>query len=186
MNPEPNTPSDPLHRPPDEDRRVAGRPAGVPEASAEQTAPDAHVPGEELAGPPPASAAPPGAPEPEAREPANHRAGVSEPTDHGPAGHLERLLDAGAADRFRRRWREIQTDFVDDPVRAVHGADELAAEVVNAIGRALADRKRALEESQPADADGAPGTAPGTAPDTERLRQALRGYRELVDRLLDT
>ena len=108
-----------------------------------------------------------------------------EPTAHRGA---DRLLDAATADGFRHRLRGIQSDFVDDPGAAVRGADDLAAEIVNAVGQALADRKRALEEAAAVHggtaADTAPDTASGPESDTERLRLALHGYRDFVTHLL--
>ncbi|MCP2342358.1 hypothetical protein [Actinomadura rupiterrae] len=88
------------------------------------------------------------------------------------------LLAEAEAGRFRERWREVQTGFVDDPSEAVRQADELAAEVVNAIGQALTARKHELDERWRTEKDG--------PSDTERLRQALRAYRTLVDRMLTT
>jgi hypothetical protein len=88
------------------------------------------------------------------------------PSDH--------LLDTTEADEFRRRWHDVQAAFVDDPGDAVRRADELTGEAVDALGRALAQRRLALS---PRDGDDA-------ASDTERLRLALREYRTLLDRVL--
>ncbi|WP_019633434.1 hypothetical protein [Actinomadura atramentaria] len=81
-------------------------------------------------------------------------------------------LVVGAED-FRRRWHDLQASFVDDPRTAVRRADDLTGEAVDALGRALAERRGRL-------VDGDAGT------DTERLRQALRGYRALLDRILSS
>ncbi|POM22420.1 hypothetical protein BTM25_53700 [Actinomadura rubteroloni] len=86
----------------------------------------------------------------------------------------DRLLDTGEAEGFRRRWHDVQAAFVDDPGDAVRRADELTGEAVDALGRALAQRRLALS---PRDEDDA-------ASDTERLRLALREYRTLLDRVL--
>ncbi|WP_051712412.1 hypothetical protein [Spirillospora albida] len=102
---------------------------------------------------------------------------------HGPAadsarrGLPERLLDPSDSERFRQRWREVQSGFVDDPAEAVRRADELAGEVTDALGRAVAAHRRALSE--------APAPGRDERPDTERLRLALRGYRDLLDRVFD-
>lgn len=80
------------------------------------------------------------------------------------------FFDESAAGRFRDRWRELQADFVDDPARAVRGADELVDEVM----RELAERKQGLRAAW---RDG-----PG---DTEELRVAMREYRSFFDQLLN-
>ncbi|MFC5753037.1 hypothetical protein [Actinomadura rugatobispora] len=201
----PNTPPGPAGRATGDDVRVAGaapaRPA--PPSELEDTAPDrpTGAPGEPVTAPDrPAAGADRAAAEPDltaaedqaARNQAARPAAPPPPpepaadrtTDQG----ADRLLTAAAADAFRLRLRGIQGDFVDDPATAVREADDLAAEIVNAVGQALADRKRALEESGrgrgEGSPDGAPETAPGTAPDTERLRLALHDYRDFVNRLL--
>ncbi|MFC9975386.1 hypothetical protein ACFVH6_31300 [Spirillospora sp. NPDC127200] len=98
--------------------------------------------------------------------------------DNGGELRLERLLEAGDAARFRERWHEVQSGFVDDPHEAVRRADELSAEVVNALGQALANHKRSLDEHWRTEKD--------ERPDTERLRLALRGYRHFLDRILES
>jgi hypothetical protein len=91
---------------------------------------------------------------------------------------LERLIDIADADRFRERWSEVQSGFIDDPAEAVRRADDLAAEIVNALGQALAERKRSLDARQDDKDD--------QRNDTEQLRLTLRAYREFVDRMLAT
>jgi hypothetical protein len=95
-----------------------------------------------------------------------------EPAD-GDAGAA--LFGAVDVERFRARWRELQADFVDDPGRAVHGADELVGEVMRALSEVVAEHKRALET----------GWRDG-AGETENLRVALRRYRSFLDQLLTT
>ncbi|QXJ26188.1 hypothetical protein AGRA3207_007807 [Actinomadura graeca] len=96
---------------------------------------------------------------------------------HGAGGTPARLLESAEADRFRERWHAVQAGFVDDPAASVRAADELAAEAADAVGRALAARRRALSE---------PGAGGGGTDqsDTERLRLALRDYRALLDRIV--
>lgn len=77
--------------------------------------------------------------------------------------------------RFRGRWRELQSDFVDDPKRAVRGADELVDEVMRTLSETLTEHKHKLE--------GQWQNGPG---DTEELRLALRKYRSFFDQLLNT
>ncbi|MCT2583428.1 hypothetical protein [Actinophytocola gossypii] len=83
------------------------------------------------------------------------------------------LFGAGDVERFRARWRELQADFVDDPGRAVQGADELVGEVMRALSEIVSEHKRALETGWR-----------GGAGETEDLRVALRRYRSFFDQLL--
>jgi hypothetical protein len=85
------------------------------------------------------------------------------------------VLATEAADRFQERWRDVQFGFVDDPRTAVRRADELAAEVLEAFTDALSTSKRSLDDHRHDD-----------DLDTERLRIAVRAYREFVDKLLTT
>lgn len=84
------------------------------------------------------------------------------------------LVPAGRRADFESRWREIQAAFVDDPRRAVDEADALVAEVTRALTASFSDRKAALERHA-----GSGGDA-----ETEELRQALRSYRALFERVL--
>ncbi len=84
------------------------------------------------------------------------------------------LFDEAEAERFRARWREVQTAFVDDPKRAVQDADMLVAELMRELASAFSERKRVLEDQW----------REGTDAETEDLRLALRGYRSFVDQLL--
>jgi hypothetical protein len=79
-------------------------------------------------------------------------------------------FEAAAVTRFRERWRELQSDFVDDPARAVRAADDLVDEVI----RELAQRKQGLDEQWRDGPD-----------DTEELRVAMREYRSFFDQLLN-
>lgn len=93
------------------------------------------------------------------------------PDDAPPA-----LFPPEEAERFQGRWRGIQSGFVDNPRDAVKAADQLVDEVVQAVARSFAERKRGLEEQW----DRADHI------DTEVLRQALQKYRAFFQRLLDT
>jgi hypothetical protein len=84
------------------------------------------------------------------------------------------LFGDDAASTFRTRWRELQADFVDDPAKAVHGADKLVDEVLESLTQTLAKHKQGL----------AGGWKDGG--ETEELRQALRKYRSFLDQLLKT
>ena len=75
---------------------------------------------------------------------------------------------------FRARWQSIQTEFVDEPRRAVEQADELVAEIMQQLAQSFSDQRSRLE-SEWGHSDRA---------STEDLRLALRRYRSFFDRLL--
>ncbi|GAA2630133.1 hypothetical protein GCM10010399_72530 [Dactylosporangium fulvum] len=79
----------------------------------------------------------------------------------------------GAVDGLRERWRELQLRFIDDPRSVAGEADALVAEAVGSVTAALESQRRRLAEWQQQDGD-----------DTERLRAAVRQYRDFLDRLL--
>jgi hypothetical protein len=87
---------------------------------------------------------------------------------------LEPLLDRAEVDRFRERWRELQTAFVDEPRQVVETADGLVAELTRRLVETFAAERAALESRWGA----------GAEPSTEELRLALRRYRSFFERLL--
>ncbi|MFG3439381.1 hypothetical protein ACGF0J_19245 [Nonomuraea sp. NPDC047897] len=83
------------------------------------------------------------------------------------------LFDRDPAD-VQARWRDLQAGFVDDPGDAVKRADGLVGEVVESLTSALTQRTSELR-----------GRWQGSGEhDTEQLRQALREYRGVLERLL--
>jgi hypothetical protein len=104
-----------------------------------------------------------------------------------------RQLDDRERETFRRRWTDVQREFVDDPKMAVDHADSLVNEVMSARGYPVDDfEQRAADvsvehpvivqryrEARRIAADNRSGRA-----DTEQLRNAVTSYRELVDALL--
>ena len=88
---------------------------------------------------------------------------------HEPAG----LSSAGDHERFVARWQEIQAGFVDEPRRAVQDADALVVDMMDQLARMLASEREQLESL------GETGKV-----STEDLRQGLRRYRTLFERLL--
>jgi hypothetical protein len=88
--------------------------------------------------------------------------------------HRAELVEAGERERFTARWQEIQAGFVDEPTRAVRDADSLVADLVQRLAQLIAAERERL--------DSPPG--PGEDVSTEELRQALRRYRSLFERLL--
>jgi hypothetical protein len=100
----------------------------------------------------------------------------AEPAPAEPSGDAEESdVDALVAevDRYRDRWIAVQASFVDEPHHAVQGADQLVAEVGEAIANAVNGRREAWR-----------GRWEPTGTPTEELRQAFREYRSLFDRLL--
>ncbi|OHV32135.1 hypothetical protein CC117_25300 [Parafrankia colletiae] len=82
----------------------------------------------------------------------------------------------GESARLRERWQEALLSFVDDPRGAVRQADQVLDEAVNQLTEAVRreqDRLRAAWRE-----DGAPST--------DTLRDALRGYRDFLERLVTT
>ncbi|MWA05296.1 hypothetical protein F8568_043655 [Actinomadura sp. LD22] len=147
------------------DVHVAGPPPAPAECDpAEDTSPDP-VPAAGLAEDEVATGFP--SPAPGGARPGLH------PTPAGLGGVPERLFDPADAERFRQRWHEVQSGFVDDPAESVRAADALAAEAVEALSRSAGTHRRALSDE----------AARHGAPDTERLRLALRGYRDLLERI---
>jgi hypothetical protein len=84
------------------------------------------------------------------------------------------LLPADRTTEFRARWRDVQSEFVDDPQHAVRGAGDLSRDILQALADTIADAER-VDSWRAEDGTSA----------TEDLRIALRRYRTLVDRLLE-
>jgi hypothetical protein len=85
-----------------------------------------------------------------------------------------RLVGADEAERFVARWQEIQAGFVDEPRRAVQDADALVADLMQQLAQMLASEREQLESHW----------ATGVDVSTEDLRQGLRRYRSLFERLI--
>jgi hypothetical protein len=88
------------------------------------------------------------------------------------------LFDGAAAEGFRDRWQQLQLRFIDDPHTVAAQAGALADEMVSALRHAVDQHRTTLEDWQ---SDDGVDTHFG---DTERLRVAVRRYRDFVDRLL--
>jgi hypothetical protein len=110
-----------------------------------------------------------------------------------------RQLDAAARDRYTQRWQAVQTDFVDQPGRALDEADRLVTDVMQDRGYPVhnfseraelvaADHPQVVEHYRaahaarqrhtPSDDDTSDGA------DTEELRQAFVHYRALFEELV--
>jgi len=92
------------------------------------------------------------------------------------------LLGADA-DALRGAWQQVTASFVDDPRDAVLQAGELLGRTAELFSRRLEERRSALEAAVREHT--APPSDASAEPATERLRQALLGYRSTVLHLLD-
>ena len=75
---------------------------------------------------------------------------------------------------LRTRWKEIQTNFVDEPRKAVEQADGLVASAMKRLAEVFADERSGLEKQWDR----------GDQVSTEDLRVAFQRYRTFFDRLL--
>ena len=84
------------------------------------------------------------------------------------------LFPSNELDDLRRRWKEIQTGFVDEPRKAVEQADGLVASAMKRLAEVFAQERSGLEQQWDR----------GDNVSTEDLRVALQRYRSFFDRLL--
>jgi hypothetical protein len=84
------------------------------------------------------------------------------------------LMTEDRTREYSSRWKEVQTDFVDEPRKAVEAADGLVAEVIQTLATTFADQRSSLEDQW----------GQGSEVSTEDLRQALMQYRSFFQRLL--
>lgn len=95
------------------------------------------------------------------------------------AGRDERMLPLDEHDKFSLRMRHAVGGFIDGPQASVEEADHVLEELAGRFTEAVTRRRRALRTSWQSGGEGKT-----TDPDTERLRLALRDYREMTERLL--
>ncbi|MFJ8078541.1 hypothetical protein ACIQ7Q_32585 [Streptomyces sp. NPDC096176] len=84
------------------------------------------------------------------------------------------LLPQPEREQLAQRLQHAMTGFVDAPRRAVEEAADVLEDTGDRLTAALADCRRSLGEGWRHEDD------------TEELRLALRGYREVTERLLRT
>jgi len=84
------------------------------------------------------------------------------------------LLDPKEVDELRGNWESIQIGFVDEPRKAVEGADHLVALTMKRLAETFAAERSGLEKQWDR----------GDKVSTEDLRLALQRYRSFFDRLL--
>lgn len=92
------------------------------------------------------------------------------------AADTDRMTEADVAE-FRSKWADIQASFIDDPHRACEQADNLVDLVLKRLTERFARERNELVRTWDR------GSEPTN---TEDLRVAIKGYRGLVDRLLET
>lgn len=83
------------------------------------------------------------------------------------------LIAPDRAREYQGRWTELKGEFVDEPRRAVRGANELVGEVLDELEALFRRQRDELER----DLDNEEAS-------TEDLRLALGRYRSFFDRLL--
>lgn len=85
------------------------------------------------------------------------------------------LVSNDESDKFELRLQHAVSGFVDGPRAAVEEADQVVEAIVARFAETVRERRRTLRTSWQDTEEKA---------DTERLRLALRDYRELAERLL--
>ncbi len=105
---------------------------------------------------------------------ASVRSGDRVPDDTASTGTRASLLEDGELQSMTARWKDIQSEFVDEPSKAVQEADALVAELMQRLAVMFATERAALEERWAGDSQVS----------TEDLRQGLRRYRSFFERLL--
>lgn len=83
------------------------------------------------------------------------------------------LVPTGEREELEGRLRHALTGFVDEPRASVEEADHVLEDLTARLTETLASHRRTLRT-----------TWQGSTEDTERLRLALRDYRETTERLL--
>jgi hypothetical protein len=111
------------------------------------------------------------------REPEGKAAARPAALDGGTAAtEVGPLLASQQAERFRARWTDVQTGFVDAPRQAVEQADGLVAELMQHLAKSFADERSGLESQWDRGGDVS----------TDDLRTAFQRYRSFFERLLAT
>ena len=102
--------------------------------------------------------------------------GAAEADRSAEDGDRESLLPTDSTTDFQSHWEAIQTQFVDDPRRAVQDADGLVAMIMQQLAESFAQERDRLEGQWDR----------GEDISTEDLRVALQRYRTFFHRLLST
>jgi hypothetical protein len=84
------------------------------------------------------------------------------------------LVSKNDARQFRTRWSDIQASFIDEPWRAVEQADALVSDLMGQLAQNFAQTRSRLGDLRNRK----------SSAETEELRQVLRRYQALFDRLV--
>jgi hypothetical protein len=84
------------------------------------------------------------------------------------------FLADGKTEAAWERWRDLQSNFVDDPQNTVKQADALVTELIDGIVRRFETEREQLEKRW----------SSGQEVSTEELRRSLQRYRDFFGRLL--
>jgi hypothetical protein len=87
---------------------------------------------------------------------------------------IETLLPESEAQGFQSRWNTIQTNFVDEPRKAVEDADKLVADGIQRLAQVFSEERSNLDNQW----------RRGEQVSTEDLRIAFQRYRAFFLRLL--
>ena len=98
---------------------------------------------------------------------------ASDTTSESGAEERATLIPPDRAESYNSRWTQLKSDFVDEPSRAVRGANELVGEVLDELEELFRSQRAELEQGLDSEQT-----------TTEDLRQALGRYRSFFDRLL--
>jgi hypothetical protein len=112
---------------------------------------------------------------PTERERRQARPSSAEGDDQVAAAGRERatLIAPERAEAYNSRWNELKGEFVDEPRRAVRGANELVGQVLDELDELFRRQRSELEQGLDSEQTS-----------TEDLRLALGRYRSFFDRLL--
>lgn len=89
------------------------------------------------------------------------------------AGRVALFAERDTTD-LRKRWSDIQAEFVDEPRRSVERADALVGDVLKRLADGFGSERSSLERQWDR----------GDSVTTEDLRLTLQRYRSFFDRLL--
>ena len=111
----------------------------------------------------------------ERRQATRNRAAETGGDDQASTAGRERatLIAPERAEAYNSRWNELKGEFVDEPRRAVRGANELVGQVLDELEELFRRQRSDLEQGLDSEQTS-----------TEDLRLALGRYRSFFDRLL--
>lgn len=99
---------------------------------------------------------------------------ASQPAEAAPQSFGTSFLAEGKTEDAWQRWRELQSNFVDDPQSAVKQAHGLVGELIDGIVFRFETEREQLEKRW----------SSGEEVSTEDLRRCLQRYRDFFGRLL--